>query len=63
MDKKQLEELMRSVKEKEASRHIHVSRQEATGKLPDFEVEYQFAISPELEDVIPRQGIRTDFLY
>lgn len=63
MDKKQIEQLMRSVKEKEATRHIHIPHQEATGKIPDFEVEYEFSIALELKDVKPSQGMRPDFLY
>lgn len=63
MDKKQIEELFRTVKEQESTRHIHVPYQERMGGLPDFEVSYKLTIDPELEGIKPGQGMRSDFLY
>ncbi|MBE9527158.1 MAG: hypothetical protein IME94_09320 [Proteobacteria bacterium] len=63
MDEKQKKELFDRVKEQEKTAHIHVPQQEATGNLPDFEVSYELDPDPELEEVIPCQGMRTDFLY
>ena len=63
MDKTQIEELKRRVKSQEKSRHVHIPYFERTGKLPDFEVEYEFDIDPELGLIKPRQGMRCDFLY
>ncbi|OUS03263.1 hypothetical protein A9Q81_07710 [Gammaproteobacteria bacterium 42_54_T18] len=42
---------------------MHNPYSEHFGRLPDFEVEYEFSVDPELKDVVPCQGMRTDFLY
>ena len=63
MDEEQKKELFARAKEQEKTRHIHIPYEEARGRLPDFEVEYELDPDPELEMVIPYQGMRTDFLY
>ncbi|MBU6956029.1 MULTISPECIES: hypothetical protein [Hahella] len=63
MDKKQVDELLRKVKEQESTRHIHVPYRERMGGEPDFEVSYKLAIDPKLEGIKVAQGMRSDFLY
>jgi hypothetical protein len=63
MNKKQIEELKKRVKAQKESMHIHTPYFEKTGRLPDFEVEYEFDIDPELGLIKPAQGMRCDFLY
>ncbi|MEW8525379.1 MAG: hypothetical protein AB2552_20240 [Candidatus Thiodiazotropha endolucinida] len=63
MDKKEIEKLKERVKREEETRHIHVPYSEASGRKPDFEVEYVLDIDPELGSVKPGQGMRCDFLY
>lgn len=62
MDKKQIEELIKRVKDQEDSRMVHVPYAEASGRMPDFEVEYEIIGSSE-ENTNFTQGARCDFLY
>lgn len=45
------------------SQATHTPYSISTGEKPDFEVEYEFDIDPELEGIRPGQGMRCDFLY
>lgn len=63
MNKIQIAELMDSVKENEKNKHVHTPYCDSSGNLPDFEVEYELDVSPELKDIKLTQGVRTDFLY
>lgn len=63
MEKHEIEDLLKRAKDLEKSQHIHKPYAESTGMLPDFEVEYELDIDPELSSVKPCQGMRCDFLY
>jgi hypothetical protein len=61
MDKKEIDELKKMVKNRDLS--IHVPYKDRTGSKADFEVEYVLDIDPELGSIILSQGMRCDFLY
>ena len=63
MDKKQIEDLIKRVNDESESRLVHIPYASATGKPPDFEVEYEICINPEVEEIHFTQGARCDFLY
>jgi hypothetical protein len=63
LTKKQIEELVETTNSKKIEQYIHTPYADASGRLPDFEVEYEFECDPKLGPVKPTQGMRCDFLY
>lgn len=63
MDKEEIEKLKSCVKNSESTRRVHIPYENTTGRKPDFEVQYNLNISPDLVGVNPAQGMRCDFLY
>lgn len=60
MNKQQIEELMKRVKDNADTQKIHIPYSESSGRLPDFEVQYE--IYDEVASNFT-QGARCDFLY
>ena len=60
MNKQQIEELMKRVKDNSDAQKVHTPYNETTGRLPDFEVQYK--IHDEVTSNFT-QGARCDFLY
>jgi len=63
MNEEEIKDLMEKVKNQENTAHIHTPYSESSGRGADFEVEYKLDIDPELREIKPSQGMRSDFLY
>lgn len=62
MEKKLIQELIDISRSKGQACNLH-SPYSAAGQSPDFEVEYEIEVDPELSDITIAQGVRCDFLF